>query len=241
MHFQIYIPSSSLPSPGSVQSPPETLALVGLADLAANASVQSVVSGPKVDGVDLGPGQVFTWDLRSSTYFGENADWVPAVPSGDLPEKRYWVGIHRNSRPTPAELQKPNLFHGPRVTLGDGNLWTVPAGGRLPHVYKLNGSGKYQSQIREEFRAFFEKTWEWYKKLLEIDPEQETVSVTADWCQYCVEALSMNYRLVPELVSYLELIGSENLWSIAIGTVEGLEIREVSDDLQKKREQTIPA
>ena len=237
MHFQVFIPYSG--SVDTKASPLVRLEQVGLVNLSQNASQQPIKIGPTVDGIALGPGDLFTWSVKSASYFGANADWIPAAPAkdaegNDLAAGRYWIGIHKNSKPTPTELKRVDNFPGPKVVLGDGNEWMIAAGGRLPHVYKLNSQGEYESKVREEFQDYFEKTTEWYHRLLLIDPSQETVSVTVGWCQCCIEAIGMNYRMPAELASYLELIGSDNLWSIAMASVEGLEIKMVEEDFKKK-------
>lgn len=229
MHFTIFIPHAA------TQKPP-TLGSVGLGHLEANSNRQDVLDR----GPDGGPGSLFSWCVRSTVYEPQNWDFYPAAPLMDeqgieWAHGRYWVGMKKGDPPRPSELQRHRIFEGPLVVLADGFPWMVAAGARLPHVYRLNlTSGEVEPQVRREFADYFRKTQEWFLQAMFQNVTTLTRQEVNSWWGKCVEALSMNYRLVPEVVSVLDLIESPHMLQVAKATVEGYEIELVEEELKKK-------
>ena len=231
MHFQIYVPA--VPGRPATES---SLESVGLAGMLANANRFDILD----NGPDGGSGFMYCWTPQTGVYEPQNWTFFPASPWVDRqgrvwPAKRYWIGIRKGAPPTPEELAKPHQFRGSQVFLADGLPWTVPAAARLPHSYQINPlTGLVETLVREEFRGYWEEAQRWYLSLITVDLEEVTPEQITLWFDYCVEALSMNYRLPRDLVAHLRLIESNHLLKVAHATVERLAIELVEEDLQKK-------
>lgn len=217
MHYQIYIPSGAESRP--------SLASVGLSQLQENASQQEILG----NGPDGGAGVLYTWTVPAGIYFGTRATWIRQHTGA------YWVGILPEHPPNPGDLLRPNVFDGEELALGDGNLWRIAAAGRLPQVYRINAAtGELEQEIRSQFREYFEECQRWFNLLLSIDSEKFQAMVPRDWWDFCLRALSQNYRICPEVASYLGLLDSTLLIQCAIAAVQGAQIKAAEQDLQKK-------
>lgn len=234
MRFLIYIPSV----PGVVTPNDEKLTAVGLPALAAGCASITTPQGP-----DGKSGVVFSWptnDPRSTMgYLPDIQEWIPAEAVGDLPEKRYWVGFVKGFPPTPQDLAWPNQLDGELVTLGDGRAWKIPAAGMLPKNSRYT-AGTWGWAVQEEFEAYWEESCQWYMDLITKQlSEDQTTTVGAECCDYLTRALSMNYRITPEVVSHLKLFSTRTIGPALIATISGITIAEEAS--QKKTADTLPA
>lgn len=214
MHFQIFIPDDSPLnlSPGPDQSSPEAiLARAGLADLAENASMSSLMTGPKIGEEQLGSGKLFGWDRFSKGYYGENAEWIPAVPVRDLPARRYWIGIHKSSPPTPEELKKANgLKLCNPVTDDSGNVWQIPVARRLPRVFGVDSAGEVVSEVKGKYHEYWEAAFGFFEMFL----GNKVSFQNGDYWRFAVAAFGWNYRVTSELLTHMKVISDETLDSI---------------------------
>jgi len=233
MHFQIFIPHSSLSSasPGSGQpASGDYLSRVGLADLVPNSSHSDQFTGPTVEGVPTGPGRLFVWD--GSSYFGDNADWLPAVPSGNLPAKRYWVGVHKTEPPKADELKRHSLVQ-PNIPVScSGGEWLIPVARNLPKVFGLDPeSGGLTMEVVGKHRDYWRRSESMFEFLF---GQGATSMPYEDLWDFSLLALSQNYRITPEIVSHLGICTSDTFTSIirAACDVEAI-IREVNESQKK--------
>lgn len=192
MHFLIFVPEGR--DVGS-------LAEVGLSDLAQGAFARLYDRNPGPGGCG---GVMFGWPVNGVLgpvqYLPDEQDWFPAVPFQGLAAGRYHVGIWRNKRPVPSQLQRPRFYGGHAVALGDGFEWSVPSIGHLPHVWAADTEGGWKLQAKSEFRHIVARAYAWR---LQCGPGAE-VSVS-DAIEFALQALSINYRLTRELATALEL------------------------------------
>lgn len=232
MRFAIYIPGD-----GKIDE--QKLRDVGLPLLAAGCSGIPTTSGP-----DGKPGVVFSWptnDPRSTiAYLPDNQTWIPATVSDDRPANRYWVGFTNNAPPTPGDLAWGQQFSGSEVKLGDGNMWLIPEAGMLTKSCRLNDDGSWGYYVAQKFQAYWDESCQWFQLLTGamLDGE-DRLSVPASCCDYLCRALSINYRLTPEVVSHLSLFNTNTIIPALSVTVSGITINE--ELLQKKTVDTPPA
>jgi len=206
MHFQIFVPKSN----GSMD-----LASVGLGDLVANAFGSDISIGPEGVGPDgdlvkNGPGKLWGWTQVGTQFYGDKAEWFPAISSVDeegkeLPVGRYWVGIHKSSPPTPAELLRiPKPKYSSPVIDEEGREWLIPVARRYPMIIGKNPNGELFTKPLEKYREYFEKSdvfWEAF-----IEGKKVPGDVFWDFCQF---ALSQNYRMTEEVATQIGLLTNE--------------------------------
>ena len=223
MRFLIYIP-------GDGTSDEQKLVSAGLPALASGCSAIATPAGP-----DGKPGVVFSWptsDPRSTMgYLPVIQEWIPAEAVGDLPEKRYWVGFVKGALPTPHDLAHLNQLDGDQVTLGDGRAWKMPAAAMLPKTSRYTSAG-WGWKIQEGYEAYWDESCQWYLDLITKQMDDGQTTVAANCCEYLTRALSMNYRLTPEVVSHLGLFNTRTIGPALLATVHGITIRE--EKAQKK-------
>lgn len=201
MRFAIYIPGDDINNE-------QKLAAVGLPHLMSGAMGLGASPGP-----DGKRGIVFSWpqDGKPVGFMPAVQEWFPAVQAADLPACRYWIGFAKDSPPTPRELSWKKQFDGHEVTLGDGKLWKIPCAGMLPQVLRMGEDGRARFEIRKQFKAYFDESAEWMVKLALQETETLVRELSTDVFLFVEKALSLNYMLTPEVVSKLELIGTDTL------------------------------
>ena len=108
-------------------------------------------------------------------------------------------------------------------------------------MYKINAqTGELEQEIRAQFRDYFEECKQWFDTLMKLDAASESVFIPRKWWDFCVKALSMNYRLCPEIVGHLGLLDTANVLSVVLATVEMQLVKQVVSDLKKKTEPVSP-
>lgn len=199
-HFQIFLPDAR------DSDHAEQLAAAGLAHLATGFDPL------QCDGPDGQSGVCLAWRTPQQTRMGYRPDeqtWLPAVPDGDLPAKRYYVGLWNDSPPTPKDLQRPYAAPGRWLRLGDGNQWLIPESAELPADRILADDGSWKFEVQREFHDFHLECQRWADVVAEAD--KETTIPWEELDAFNRRALQINYRIVPELVSHLRLFNSANM------------------------------
>lgn len=226
MHYQIYLP-------GKTACNRNDLIDVGLADHVDGCDRVTRQEGPDGKG-----GSYCAW-LKSGAkrigFFPDEQTWIPAVPSGDLAGGRYWVGFWNDSPIKPEDLVRDNPFDGYFVTLDDKNEWAIPAAVLIPQSIRLNEQGEVIRIVKDEFRNFWDRSIRAYKFIIEVRADADTINVDADWWDYLVLSLKLNYRITPEVVSHLQLFSDTTAIEAIIATVRGQEIVAVEKDLSEKK------
>jgi hypothetical protein len=74
------------------------------------------------------PGLLFADSARQGGkavgYYADQQTWRQMPSIGGRPE--LWVGYWNDAKPTPGELQRPQMLRGPLITFADGNQWQIP-------------------------------------------------------------------------------------------------------------------
>lgn len=201
MHFQIYIPEPAQKDP---------LPAVGLADLVTGASSMRLQQGQGPDGK---AGLLLAWQTPQAPrmgWFPGEQTWRPAVPSGDLPAARYWVGTWNASPPKPSDLARAYQYVGHLHQLGDGNQWRFPNSRELPRDMILADDGSWRFEVQRQYHAWWLRCNDYIARLAEGESTRCTISYT-DVLDLLVNALRLNYRLPIELVSDRKLFSTANV------------------------------
>jgi hypothetical protein len=202
MHFQLFIP-------GATGQDPRLLEEVGLADFVAGAEFMPSAKGPAPEGR---PGVLVAWRRPGSAMIGYHPDkqtWFPAVARDGLEAGRFWVGLWNDSPVTPQDLARPYPQPGSRVQLGDGNEWLLPAAKELDATLKLADDGTWKFEVQRRFHAFYLEYLKWFHFFGTCGEGDEYAF--ADAADFVMAGLRINYRLVPELASQLELFSKSTV------------------------------
>lgn len=144
-------------------------------------------------------------------------DWLPQIAAG---EPRYWVGTWRDSPPAPEDLRRADgLLDSHRVELGDGCEWEVPAAARLPRTLRLGPEG-LRFELFDRYRSYWDSSCRFREQVEAFyRGEAAKLVIDADWWDYLVGALRLNYRILPEIVSHLGLLTTSTCFSALAATV----------------------
>jgi len=161
-------------------------------------------------------------------YYPDHQDWTE-FHEGD---QSFWACLDKHQPPTPAELARKGAqqFDGYWTELGALNQkWLVPVirdlsgGSGLPKDWILGSDG----QVREEIQTAYRELWTEFagvvdlflspddaegRNLLSLDP--------AEALKWCIQALSLNYRVGRVEQNLLRLIGSENWFRVLAAAVD---------------------
>lgn len=209
--FLIYVPREHHPESSLTEA---ILAAVGLADLAP-AETANIGGGLGPDGKG---GTLIGWTKPGRIRFHidpAEQTWFPAVKSGDLPPGRYWVGVWNDSPPTAADLLRPYPYRGKLVELA-GQNWTVPLPKNLPTDAILADDGTWRFELQRRFHAYGIEVDQW------LERRENGTLADATFTEvfgFALRALSLNYRLTPELASRMVLFGGEEGAQVAVCNV----------------------
>lgn len=212
MHHVIYIPASTQ------DDPMKALDEAGLADHASGANV-TIIPEDQLVCEELRGGLLFRWDRhRFQRIEFDLLRWLPAMPLDGLPARRYFIGLDQTDPPRPHELLKPEPCPGSPVKLGDENTWVIPHAKQLPFdIIRNPQTGEVTNQPRPRFYAFWHKCLVW-QRLVEAVGDTESAVDDVDQAEFLEEALRLNYRVTPELISNIRLFSTGPLGSIRRAT-----------------------
>lgn len=203
MHYLIFIPNAN------DATGPGKLAEVGLADHVAGAEFLVTDVGPENQA-----GVLIAWrkpgDGCDFCYAPERQTWVPAAIAGELPRGRYFVGFANEKLPRPEELQRPYPYRGPVMDLA-GAAWRIPAPKELPHDLILADDGSLKFQIQRQYHEYTLRAGTWLEMVQAAAEDAGAGLDYADMWAFVVQALRINYRITPEVVSYLRLFDQHNV------------------------------
>ena len=139
-----------------------------------------------------------------------------------------------SSRKVPWLYEPRTMIAGEvRMVLGDGQYWEIPNSNLFPMKFGLGENGEMVKVPRDDYRHVFKRTT-WALDLLinsiqNNEPIDEEEAVT-----YCVEILSMNYRINREIVLWLGLLEPTLLTQFMSFTTEVDRITEIYEEVKKK-------
>jgi hypothetical protein len=103
----------------------------------------------------------------------------------------------------------------------------------LPRSLKTSAGGRVERVVRKEFRQYFDDSVKWFADLIQRDFSELDQKFDSEIIDYLGRALSLNYRLTPEVISELELFNTENIVLCLRASIDGLKIAE-EIEAQKK-------
>lgn len=201
--------------PGATWLVPEAanLAAAGLGEVLGGLPVDAQpCTGPE------GAGQLI-WassdPLELRGYQPDRQTWrrcaVPVSPCPRVPvSPRPWVGFWRDARPGPEDLARPAPVPGHPVELADRRRWSVPIGRRctgdcgLPSTYVLE-AGALGQEVTPEYAALWADVLKLWTRVPLSDLQLAAIAY---------RALAVNYRLGPDEINLLGLVGPHNVVAI---------------------------
>lgn len=202
MHHVIYLPQHSTANVAH-------LADVGLGDHAPGAKMTALDGTDQVIAGQHAAGLLVWWgQTKPKTKALPALEWLPAMPLDDLPAARYFVGVDPQRPPQPHELLRDKPHPGQPVGLGDGNLWVVPHPGQLPFdIVRDASTGEIRQTPRPAFYRFWCKALAW-QQMFDAHQAGDPLPDLIEQVEFVEEALRLNFRLTPELVSWLKLLST---------------------------------
>lgn len=227
---------------------PEQLAAVGLPSLATGAEFSDI----SARGPDGGHGVVAAWrrgDIENDPPLScDGMDWRPAKAdkARKLPAGRFWFGQVQGKPVRPKDCERKQMHLGYPIELRDGNAWVIPPATNLPHVHGLDSEGEFCREVAAEFRDYWQDSEKYAVQFFQainhldmlkaskpgIDTQTQVEFTIADAWRFCCRALSLNYRLTPELVDMLGLLDDAAMRNVIKAAIDLPCILE--DRVQKK-------
>lgn len=162
-----------------------------------------------------------------------------------------WLGVEVERPLVPKDILRPHgaFVRGYDWELNDGQTWHLPALCNLPHVHGLNRFGQYERKVVEELAALWEMSREYAAQYFEafgmleeakkVNPTPPDVEFDCeDGYDFCCKCLALNYRLTPEIISVLGLVGDRAFQNIIAAAVDLPVLLKLND--KKKDSITIP-
>lgn len=161
--------------------------------------------------------------LKSNSYQPDKQKWV-SIGEGT------WLGTYLDDPVKPSDLLKTKPYEKSLpCLLEDGNTWMIPVARWLPHVWGQDTAGVFSRLPADHFTDFCKQAEEVFQYFVGSDGKD--LEIQCQWGFVC-QALSLNYRLCPSIISALKLIGDISGGRILAATVEMTLTRDVED--QKK-------
>lgn len=208
-HYQVFVPQATFAE--STQHP---LVCAGLSDHVANADGIPLAEGP-----DGGPGRLYAWRNHTTNrrlhYNAAEQEWVPAVPVGDSPAKRYWVGFWNDSPPTESDLRRPGITFGMDIRLDNGEEWHIVIPAELPCTVMRGDGGTVQVRPKAKYRDLYLETARIRRRLSDPDANLPW-EIPYDFICKC---LRINYRIPDEVIGYLGLLDENNIKAVLLTVI----------------------
>jgi hypothetical protein len=183
----------------------------------------------------------------------------PGIESFDLTRQEwtefsgYWVGVDKDNPPGPDDLVRPDIHLGNSALLSDGNQWMIPLVEFLPHRHGVNHSnGEHVRRIHRDYKSYATEIDRLAEEILpqvngieklvesgtDVDPLRVEVTISEAWL-FCVQALSMNYRLSEAVIDVLDLVGDGEMLRIILTAME-LD-QHIGEVVKKKKREKVGA
>lgn len=149
--------------------------------------------------------------------------------------KCFWVGIDNEDKPTPKDLERPEMLWGHKVRLGDNQEWQIPIAHAVDKRMILGNDGQWESGAALErfdvLNEHAEKIWSVLFTTVEENANSPIIT-NEEGAGMCVHALALNYYVGPQEVDLLGVLTSRNVQTVLKAIVDLPTIIELS----KKKE-----
>ena len=236
--FAIYIPNKT-------GAKPEHLDDVGLSLLRRDRCPEfaDLVAGTP----DGGRGIIGLWRTLSDNggFAASGYRWTPAKAdkSRGLAAKRFFVGIPTGGI-RPQEIERKPTYRGYAIPLADGQRWVIPPAVSLPHKHGLDEEGTPTRVIEDAWLGYWDRSEKFAVEFFAAVDRlgagaTETKFTLADAWSFACEALSINYRLSPEIIDALGLLNDDAIRNIIKAAID-LPVLIDAENQKKTEEITIP-
>ena len=160
-----------------------------------------------------------------------------------------WIGMRRDAKPTPAELEQRDMLESHAVELADGNTWRMPVAVVAPHgatrlevVLGIDENGADAEIVKPSQKRFGDlahKFWDAF-----MSAEDGKVSFAVDGLvELAVAGLSLNYRVGVDELRMIGALSSDNIWKLAYAAIDGPRFDELVKELMEtqKKTESLPA
>lgn len=148
------------------------------------------------------------------------------------PGGKFWVGTWDEWPVQPDDLLRNDTAgRAYPIKLEDGNDWMIPVARWLPHRWGMDDSGKCCRVPAPGYAEFCLEAEKLYQRFVEAAQIDGPMLIETEW-DYVCDALAMNYRIAPAIVSVLGLVGDDSGPMILAATIEWSGIKDV--DREKK-------
>jgi len=152
-----------------------------------------------------------------------------------LPGSPLWLGTEDHDPLCPEDIQRTKIYRSNPVTLEDGQEWLIPVANALPHYWGIDDEGQFSRRPKGDFAEFCGKAETLFKVFNRQQADGEPWTLETDW-DYLNYALQLNYKLTPQIVTALQLIGDDSAADLVAATVEMKFIRAVEDEKKNQTE-----
>jgi hypothetical protein len=222
--------------PGVTGASTDHLSRVGLGGLLDPNSSPDCVDATRFT-PDGGQGVIFYWidhgnPLNNPRHMGphQDIDWTPAKPKGELPAKRFWLGVCHGQQVTPNALLRAGNIGGDLLTLDDGQQWLIPVAKMLPRKFDLDETGAPILVVKTKYQEFYEQAERNYRVLMRQSVDED-ISMPEMWA-FAERILNYNYRVTAEVIAWLGLLGEVSIINLLGGSFERGVIEQI--EAQKK-------
>ncbi len=163
--------------------------------------------------------------------------------------KGFSLGVLKGQQVTPDAIQRDVVRPGYWIACADGQRWQIPAAAKLPHRHGLDAEGEHTREVVAQYRDYWDKSQQYAVQFfqaidavdilrqsnprLPIDEPQVTFTLADTWA-FCCRALSINYRLTPEMVSLLGLIDDDSMSNIVKAAIDLMHLIDVKTEKKKE-------
>jgi len=161
------------------------------------------------------PGMLGGWCVHAETptFNPAKQEWRRA------PSENFWVGQWRDRPLTPEDIVRQNVGAVCySVPLEDGQKWLIPAARWLPHLWTMNKELKRIRVPVAEYVEFCEQADVVFQAFVK-NAAGGQFEIECEW-EFVCRAIEINYRLAPEIIATLKLIGDRTGSSILTAVIE---------------------
>jgi hypothetical protein len=176
-----------------------------------------------IDGPGGKPGMIGSWvdpeNLAVATFQPSGQKWTQLESAAGSA----WVGTSLTSPLKPVDIQRRSMFEqSVSCLLADGNRWRVPIAAHLPHTWGEDAKGEFTRKPSKLYADFCREAADVMKYFAAAAAGSGDLKVEAQWSFAC-EALKLNYRLAPPIITALGLIDDRAGGRVLLGTI-GMEL-----------------
>jgi hypothetical protein len=239
------VPGYAIYIPNKTGAAPEHLDDVGLSILRRDRCPE--FADVLANAPDGGRGIIGCWRTLSDNggFNPKDYTWTPAKAdkARGLPAKRFYIGIPACGI-RPQDIERKQTYRGYAIPLADGYRWSIPPAVSLPHKHGLDEEGSPVRVIEDAWRGYWDRSEkfaiEFFAAVDRLNSgATETQFTLADAWAFSCEALSLNYRLSPEIVDALGLLNDDGMRNIIKAAID-LPVLIDAENQKKTETLTIP-